>query len=803
MHVMIAQVLAPFVAPALAWAGVALVSVPVAIHLLSRWRRKPEPWGAMRFLLDAYRKQKQRMRFEQWLLLLLRCLIIVVLGLALARPRLVGTLGQWFGGLDSRGRVVNIVIDDSLSTQTPDGPDKTRFDRLIDKAIAVVDSMEAGDRATLWRAGRPAGSVILEPTADRNVLRDALKALTPGFSRPDLPNALASIDDSSNPGPSAEEPSVTVLLGDFTRSARYIDQRVGSSGQSGEADNTLIVSRPMPGRNNVQVQSITPRRRVVWLDNVSGNQIATEVRVARYAEDLPEASLNLTVDLFDTKGRSVSSVLRRVYFPAGQSVSLVSVDVPAENVSSRFDAEGGAVLTIRAQLESGQGGLVFDDQAHAVVELRRQLRVAVVDEPVGISVREDDGLTPGQWVTLALNPQGFGPLGTVEVKPLTPGQLNDPSTLETIDVVMLMRPDRVLNPVWGELNSFAQSGGLVWVFTPANDGSAPWVSTMLDTFKPGWQIGLEPVGLDEVDEDSVASWGLSSEPLSAEPLDRLSADWQALTQPVRVFRRLDFVAPNSDAWITLNPSARLVTDTQQPGNPTLLGHHPVGLGSLVLLSTSVDTGWTNLSTKPLFVPLIHETLRGVLGLHDRPGVVSAVAGDKPLLGGAWAGLSSLDRLPISDDLIVDYTDDPTPAPQWIAGESGVELVNPLVRPGVYQTTTDAGPRRLIVDADPQAGDLRQIDEEAFARWLDGRGDWRWLDDENPGSSLQRTGEVADIGWALLWALLALVLLETLAARYMSHAGADAGRSLTGRLWRAGVRLRSGHKSADDQRGRAA
>ncbi len=802
MQALLAQVLAPFIAPALAWAGLALVAIPVGIHLLSRWRRKPEPWGAMRFLVEAYRKQKRRMHFEQWLLLLLRCLIVLLLGLALARPLLVGTLGQWLGALDSQGRVVNVVIDDAMSTRATDGPGVTRFDRLIDKAVAVIDSLEAGDRATIWRAGRPAGAVIAEPTADRAVLRAALKQMRPGYSRPDLPAALKLISDRMDDGQAVPDRSVTVLLGDFTRSARYIEQAFDLGSQVGGSSGTLIVSRPLSGLDNIQVLSVKPRRRVVWIDGLSGGRIAAEVRVARYSESLAEASVSLTVSLIDVQGRSVSSLRRRVYFLAGQSVASVSVDIPVDTTVSRLDAQGGEVLTIRAQLESTTGGLTPDDQAYAAVELRRRLRVAVVDEQAGFLVGDNAGLTPGQWVSLALRPRGIDQVGAVEVVSVTPAELNDPSRLESLDAVMLMRPDRLFNPVWRELASFAEAGGLVWVFTPANDGSAPWVSPMLDTFNPGWQIGLEPVTLDEVDEASGGSWSFSGEPLSAEPLERLAADWQALIRPVRVYRRLPLVVPDADAWVFLDQTI-LSGEVERSGRQAVLAHHFVGRGSLMLLSTAVDTRWTNLPTKPLFVPLVHETLRGVLGLRDRPGIVSAVAGDQPALGLAWSGLSALDRLEVSGDLITEERDDAVVNPQWVVGESGVQLVGPVVSPGVYQATTDAGPRRLIVDVDPQAGDMRQIDEEAFAHWLDGLGEWRWLDDEDPGASLRRTSEVADIGWALLWVLLALVLLETVVARYLSHANAGPGRSLTGRLWRAGIRLRSGDKPANGGRGRAA
>ncbi len=812
MQTLIAQVLAPFVAPALALAGVALVTVPVAIHLLSRWRRKPEPWGAMRFLIQAYRKQKRRMRFEQWLLLLLRCLIVLMLGLALARPMLVGAIGRWLGGLDHQGRVVNIVIDDAMSTRASDGPGVTRFDGLIKKASAVVDSLEAGDRATIWRAGRPAGAVVAGPTADRGVLHAALKGMQPGYSRPDLPAALELISQGADDRQGISDRSVTVLLGDFTRSARYVNQGSDAGSLAGGLSGDLIVSRPLPGHDNIQVLSVKPRRRVVWVDGLTGGQIASEVRVARYSDALGEASASLAVALIDSQGRSLASLRRGVRFLAGQRVAVVGVDLPVDAVLSSMDTQGGEVLTIRAQLESTKGGLICDDQAYASVELRRRLRVAVVDEPGGVFVEDGAGLTAGQWVALALQPRGVGRGGAVEVVSVTTAELNDLSRLKSLDAVILMRPDRLYIPVWEGLAGFAQAGGLVWVFTPANDGSAPWVSPMLEAFDPGWQIGLEPVGVEDLIEDgdglagaATVPWGLSSEPLSVEPLERLAADWQALIRPVLIYRRLPLKVLGADAWVSLGHAAQGSEGAGESGGSrmgTLLAHHSVGRGSLMLLSTAVDTRWTNLPTKPLFVPLVHETLRGVLGLRDRPGMVHAVAGDKPALGEAWVGLSGLDRLGVSGDLVEVEQEDLVKQMEWTVGAEGVQLVEPVAVPGVYQSGSDAGPLRLIVDADPKAGDTRQIDEEAFAHWLDGLGDWRWLDDENPGSSLRRGGEVADIGWALLWVLLALVLLETVVARYFSHANAGPGRSLTGRLWRAGLRLRSGEKSAESGRGRA-
>lgn len=59
--------------PILFGAGLACIAIPIVIHLLMRRRRKPVMWGAMRFLMEAYRKHKNRLRLEQILLLTTRC----------------------------------------------------------------------------------------------------------------------------------------------------------------------------------------------------------------------------------------------------------------------------------------------------------------------------------------------------------------------------------------------------------------------------------------------------------------------------------------------------------------------------------------------------------------------------------------------------------------------------------------------------------------------------------------------------------------------------------------------------------
>src|SRR3954453_5948963 len=75
-----------FVTPAFAVAGLLLASIPIIIHILNRRRYRTVQWAAMDFLLRAMKKNRRRLKFEQWLLLAPRCGVLFLVAPALARP---------------------------------------------------------------------------------------------------------------------------------------------------------------------------------------------------------------------------------------------------------------------------------------------------------------------------------------------------------------------------------------------------------------------------------------------------------------------------------------------------------------------------------------------------------------------------------------------------------------------------------------------------------------------------------------------------------------------------------------------
>ncbi len=79
----------PLLLAPLGLAALAAVLLPLVIHLRRRTEDVPLDFAAMRWL-EALPRPKQRIRFDEWLLLALRVLLVALLALLLARPAVSG-----------------------------------------------------------------------------------------------------------------------------------------------------------------------------------------------------------------------------------------------------------------------------------------------------------------------------------------------------------------------------------------------------------------------------------------------------------------------------------------------------------------------------------------------------------------------------------------------------------------------------------------------------------------------------------------------------------------------------------------
>lgn len=144
-----------FLQPMLLWALPAVL-LPLLIHLLNRLRYRQVDWAAMAFLLAAARRSTHSARVRHWLLLACRMLIVLLVILALSRPRVRGRLAALAGGTAD---TVLLLLDRSASmeTQTQSGGHSRR-----EQALAFF--------AQVGGTRRVAGSYVLIENAQRKPL---------------------------------------------------------------------------------------------------------------------------------------------------------------------------------------------------------------------------------------------------------------------------------------------------------------------------------------------------------------------------------------------------------------------------------------------------------------------------------------------------------------------------------------------------------------------------------------------------------------------------------------------------------
>jgi len=238
-------------------AGLVAVGIPILIHLLNRQRATIVDWGAMRFLLASLTMRRRRIMLEEIILMALRCLVIALLVLAMARPFLpsrssipwapvlpallvaaillgiaaavwssrrarwallavagllmlfaLTTSGleaafqqeQW--SLAGGERDVALLIDGSGSMTIPvDG--RPNFDRAIEQARAVIAACRPADAVSIILAGPVPRPVVPNPITDREELLQALHDLRPSGGSMRVIDALsaaaASLAEGNNP----------------------------------------------------------------------------------------------------------------------------------------------------------------------------------------------------------------------------------------------------------------------------------------------------------------------------------------------------------------------------------------------------------------------------------------------------------------------------------------------------------------------------------------------------------------------------------------------------------------------------
>lgn len=183
--------------PAMLGMGALAVGVPILIHLLNKRRFKIVEWAAMDFLFQADKKNRRRVRLENFILLALRCLAMLLIGMLLARPFLPSNITKVINQVQKYERV--ILLDDSLSQKVLVGNEtalQVAKNSLKQMLTELADSDETEDWFTIFLTSNPSEPLRVNEQVSKssvNLLNETIEGIQCTDAPADYQSSLQKI----------------------------------------------------------------------------------------------------------------------------------------------------------------------------------------------------------------------------------------------------------------------------------------------------------------------------------------------------------------------------------------------------------------------------------------------------------------------------------------------------------------------------------------------------------------------------------------------------------------------------------
>ncbi len=715
--------------------GIAAVSAPIIIHLLNKRKFQRVTWAAMRFLKTSIEKNQRRMRIEDLLLLIVRCAMVALLAILLARPAIrAATASGLFGKAET---AAVIIIDHSYSMSQTDGV-TSRFDQARDAATQIIDSLPTGSSAAVLLASDAVKGLIPEPTFDLNLARKTIRDDARLSDRStDLFPAIRQAMDILQRRPALRR-EIYLVTDDQRIGWRQLDAIRREMESAADKIQSNIVFVGSPEERNLGIGDLRLATGLPAMDqplrfdaqvNNTGLVEASMVRVVLSMNDDPSPVDETTIDTI----------------PAGESRSV--------SLFARMRSDGHHTVT--AALSPDR--VPADDRRTIAVRALTQVRVLLVDGDRGREARDSEifFLRHALMPVPASEADGY----FVQAASMSPLDL-DSARFDDFDAVVLANVTDVSNRTLENIDAYLQRGGGLVVFPGNNTRAAFYNERMFE--KHRWlPAAFGALQGDETNDE--------------------------------VFRRLqgkDFNHAIASVWrdpaagspaaarfyksYELQPDTRGATDlageplvilNYADGSPAVM-ERSWGQGRVIQFSSTADTAWNDLAVHPgIFVPLIRRSIGSIVQQQD--DALNVPAGQKfiyrasPELLGRDAVISPPGGEEAAKDIRRIELLDRSAALQF--EETGIG--------GAYRVEIGTDPATILkFAAQPDASESRlepitQAQKESLAGAAN-------VVDFTPGVSLEAVIEQQRVGTELWYPLaimlLALAMAETCLAHWFSR-----------------------------------
>jgi len=698
--------------------GVLGLALPILAHLLNRDQVKRTDWAAMRFLNRSVKVRSRQLRLRDLLLLAMRCLALLLIVFALAKP-FGASDGNALASMGAERVGVLIAIDASSSMQHSDGTD-TRFERALAKADVIARSIRPGNPVTLVLLGSEHQVLLrnatFDPAAFTKLLNDQAATAEP-LDLDSVPRILGSLSAELK-APQRE----IYFISDITEQSWQA--RAGflqTSLRDLAADASVIMVPIEGGTENLGVTNLELVSGVLRMDTTAryratvrnyGEQEVRDVRVTGLMNDI-------NVD---------SKVIPSIAPGASESVSLF---VPFR--------DPGAVR-IAAAIEDD--ALLADNTRRTVAVIREKVSVLCVDGDTA-------GGTSSRLIAAALQAhRSLSGEENLAVKSVSWTEL-PAQDLDGFDIVVLADVPDITAEQAQTFEAYVRKGrGLVWFA-----GDRIKADVWNERSQRDGDTSLLPAIIEQVVETTDAmglGHPLDPSHTNHPAIRSLGALPEDLLSEARFTRMLQVrPAPTSTRILTL-----------AGGDTPMLLAHSLGRGQVFMFTTSAGGAWNNMAVTPVF-PLL---------LQQMVTYLTAREFETPQTVGNSIALTYTDQPGANDAVFETPSGELITVPVREHRNRFVAMLDNAREAGFYQArvSPQAPGTPIAVNVDPRESAVKALSPEQTSQILTGtnvrvaRSETSLLEVINEGRTLRSF-------WPLLMlAGLLLVVCEGLYAGFLTR-----------------------------------
>lgn len=695
------------------------IALPILAHLLNRQKVRTTDWAAMQFLNKNIQVRSRQLRIRDILLLLLRCLALLLLVFALARP--VWKSSGFFPG-EPRAGVV-IAIDASYSMEHG-GEGATRFDRALEMADVISEKIQPGDPVSVILLGGGDQLLIRNMAFDHERFSEAMAKAKPAPVCLDLDRVPALLKDLAM---DLKAPQAEVYL---ITDAQARDWRTSSANfQKALADlkrEAKVFLIPVPGASeNLAVTELN----LVSGDLRKGATARYQATVRNFGTQ-PAAGVEVSCRV---EGVQIDSKMIPVIAPGGSET--VSLFVPFYN---------GGSTRITAEIN---GDPLSADNIRRVV--------AVVKDKVSVLCVDGSDGDAGRLLMAALLARAEGAQDEDYVVRSIPWLSFPAENLAEVDVIVLADVPEITAEQVEQLSRHVREGnGLVW-FAGPNVKAAAWNERAANGTNPllPAKIGQAVASRNNIGAGSPLDPALPDHMVSR-PLRSLPEDLFSETQ---FFTRLE-VEPGASSFAVLGLAGS--------GAPILL-EHSLGRGHVFQFTTSAQSTWNNMALTPVFPMLMRQIVTYLAGREfERPQVV-----------GDSLSLSYVEQ-PDANDAVFDTPSGKTvTVPVREHANQFVAMLENADEAGFYEArvSVQAPGMPVAVNVDPRESEVASLTAEELAKNVDGLGLTIAASDTDLAAAIEE-GRTGRSSWRqFMIAALVLLLAESLLADWLRKRKASRSR----------------------------